>query len=576
MRVLLGVRKSVVHPVHDSISPRHEVRRALHGIAQKVEKSLPINVHREHFMRSVSVVKEGLQENGAKPVRRKKTQYDHFEKFCILQDTVIYAGDVPLRAKGRGSKKLPSVFCLANCQQSAFFTPAKQIFANLSISKTQFDFVFGKQYFLKFHKKIMQAKHFLILLLPFCLLFACSPSKKFGAKNSPLSRILAGLERDSIGRAVLKNKDRYEIQIIYTQIDRDAQGKPQFTSFWHNVDSTRYFYPASTVKMPLALLALEKINHLRRSGYPRLTRNTFYGLDSLRAFQQRYTADPAAPNSKPSIAHDVRQIFVVSDNLAYNHLFEFLGREYINRALREKGYSRTGIVHRFNYPGRDNRYASPITFYDATSGIFKLGERFDEHIWENPQHSTRKGKGWYNAADSLVHQPFEMKTKNWFALTDMEKMLRAVLFPDAVPEQNRFSLTGDDYKFLWHYMGIFPRECDYPKYDTTYHDGYVKFFLFGDSKEKRDGSVRSFNKVGEAYGTLTDVAYIVDFEKNVEFILAATILCNSDGIFNDDMYDYDKIGFPFLAKLGRAVYDFELKRERKMKPDLGKLREALR
>lgn len=426
------------------------------------------------------------------------------------------------------------------------------------------------------NKFFLKMKHLAIMLLAFALFQSCFSGKKtLAGKNNPLPDILAALKQDSVGREVLKNKDLYEIQLIYTQIDRDVQGRPHFTSFWHNVDSTRYFYPASTVKMPLALLALEKINLLKRSGYPRLSRNTPYRLDSLRAFQQLYVADSTAPGGKPSIAHDVRQIFVTSDNLAYNHLFEFLGRDYLNKALREKGYSRTGIVHRFNYPGRDNRYASPIEFYDQTGGIFKEGEKFSERIWENPQHSTCKGRGFVNNADSLVNQPFEMKTKNWFALTDMEKMLRAVIFPEAVPEQNRFFLTDDDYRFLWHYMGIFPRECDWPKYDSTYYDGYVKFFLYGDSKAMQNGSVRAFNKVGEAYGTLTDVAYIVDFENGVEFVLAATILCNSDGIFNDDQYDYDKTGFPFLAKLGRAVYDFERKRERKTKPDLKKFKEAL-
>ncbi|MFM8485571.1 MAG: serine hydrolase, partial [Bacteroidota bacterium] len=97
------------------------------------------------------------------------------------------------------------------------------------------------------------------------------------------------------------------------------------------------------VKMPLALLALEKINRLQKE-YPLLTKDTPYRLDSLRPWQQTYTEDAGAPGGKPSIAHDIRQIFVVSDNLAYNHLFEFLGREYINTTLREKGYEHTGIV----------------------------------------------------------------------------------------------------------------------------------------------------------------------------------------------------------------------------------------
>jgi len=420
---------------------------------------------------------------------------------------------------------------------------------------------------------------FRVFLLPaptllFLFLYACSGNKHAHQQDDPLKNILTELKRDSIGVKVLKNKDLYEIQVIYTQINRDAAGRPSFTAYHYNVDSARYFYPASMVKMPLALLALEKLNNLRRSGYPRLKKDSFYRLDSLREYQQHYDSDPAAPGRKPSIAHDIRQIFTVSDNLAYNHLFEFLGRDYINQTLRDKGYTRTGIVHRFNFPARDNRYTSPITFYEPTMGIFKQGEKFEERSWENLQNGTRKGKGYY-LGDSLIGQPFEMKSKNWFALTDMDRMLRAVVFPEAVPEQQRFGLSKEDYAFIWHYMGIFPRECDFPKYDSSYYDGYVKFFLFGDTKQAQDGSVRIFNKVGEAYGTLTDVAYIVDFQNNVEFMLSATLLCNTDGVFNDDQYDYNSIGFPFLAKLGRAVYQYELKRERSTKPDTEKFRKAV-
>jgi Beta-lactamase enzyme family len=419
-------------------------------------------------------------------------------------------------------------------------------------------------------------KHVLISIFSAVLLAGCSTSKQIAFQNDPLGSILKELVLDSIGREVLRNPDVYEIQIIYTQIDRDASGRPTFTSYWHNVDSTRYFYPASVVKMPLALLSLEKINRLKRGGYPRLNRNTPYRLDSLRAFQQNYAVDAGAPDKRPSIAHDVRQIFMVSDNLAYNHMFEFLGREDINAALHHKGYTRTGIVHRFNHAGRDNRYAAPLAFYDRDRVIFKENERLDTTNWKNPQHGTLKGKG-YMSNNVLVNQAFEMKNKNWFALTDMEKMVKAVIFPEAVPARNRFDLSDDDYRFLWRYMGLFPRECDYPRYDPAEHyDGYVKFFLFGDGKETRDGSVRVFNKVGEAYGTLTDAAYIVDFKNNTEFLLSATILCNKDGVFNDDHYDYDKIGFPFLARLGRAVQAYELKRPRPVKPDLSKYENALK
>jgi hypothetical protein len=436
----------------------------------------------------------------------------------------------------------------------------------------QIDGVYTRPISIPKQHRVFMKFHYLIF---FALLSACATGPKIAGKvaSNPLEKILATHAADF--DSILRRPDVYEVQIIYTQIDRDAQQKPHFKSWQWNVDSTRYFYPASMVKMPLALLALEKINWLRRSGYPRLKKETPYRLDSLRLFQQQYAGDPGAPGGKPSIAHDIRQIFTVSDNLAYNHLFEFLGRDYINEKLHEKGYTRTGIVHRFNYPGRDNRYTSPMVFYEPTVGVYKQGEKFEDRIWENPQSATTKGKGYYNATDSLVNQPFEMGKKNWFALEDMDKMLRAVIFPEAMPEQNRFKLQTEDYQFLWHYMGIFPRECDWPSYDSTYYDGYVKFFLLGDGPEKRDGKVRVFNKVGEAYGTLTDVAYVVDFDNKVEFMLSATILCNRDGIFNDDQYDYDKIGFPFLAKLGRAVLQRELKRPRKVTPDLSQYAKAM-
>ncbi len=67
---------------------------------------------------------------------------------------------------------------------------------------------------------------------------------------------------------------------------------------------------------------------------------------------------------------------------------------------------------------------------------------------------------------------------------------------------------------------------------------------------------------------LIDVAYIADFDKNIEFFLSAAINCNTDGIVNDDKYAYDSIGFPFMKNLGRVIYDYELKRKRTYLPDL--------
>ena len=92
--------------------------------------------------------------------------------------------------------------------------------------------------------------------------------------------------------------------------------------------------------------------------------------------------------------------------------------------------------------------------------------------------------------------------------------------------------------------------------------------MFGAGKEKLPENIRIFKKEGDAYGHMIDVAYIVDYKNKIEFFLSAIIYCNSDGILNDDKYDYENIGQPFMKNLGRVLYDYELKRTYKIRPDL--------
>ncbi|MGI8638054.1 MAG: hypothetical protein ACR2KZ_21885, partial [Segetibacter sp.] len=121
-------------------------------------------------------------------------------------------------------------------------------------------------------------------------------------------------------------------------------------------------------------------------------------------------------------------------------------------------------------------------------------------------------------------------------------------------------------------LSQFPSETNYPKYDTLkYYGSYVKFF-FHDSSHAMPENIRVFNKVGWAYGFMTDVSYIADFKNNVEFMLSATIYVNSDGILNDDKYDYDTIGYPFFYQLGQTMYRYELERKRPFPPNLSSLK----
>ena len=109
----------------------------------------------------------------------------------------------------------------------------------------------------------------------------------------------------------------------------------------------------------------------------------------------------------------------------------------------------------------------------------------------------------------------------------------------------------------------------HPRYDTSeYFDSYTKFFLFKAGRGKIPAYIRDFNKTGWSYGFLTDIAYIVDFKNNVDFMLSGVIYVNSDGILNDDKYEYKETGYPFFKEVGDIIYNYELNRKRKNKPNL--------
>jgi hypothetical protein len=361
----------------------------------------------------------------------------------------------------------------------------------------------------------------------------------------------------------LKDKE-HRIQIIYTQIDRNAKNEPVLTDYTFNNDPQLYFYPASTVKMPVAFLALQKLNELKVAG---LDRNTTMINEAAYSGQTAVYNDPHSEDGRPTIANYIKKIFLVSDNDAYNRLYEFLGQEYINRTLHKMGYDSVQIVHRLEVALSDdeNRATNPIRFYDTSGKTIYQQALLRSNLVYQPRQ-TFLGKGYYSRG-KLINQPFDFSKKNRVVLSDLHSILKSVLFPEAVPAEKRFNLTDDDYSFLYKYMSMMPRESLFPQYDTAYPDAYVKFLGFG-ARGSIPPAYRIFNKVGDAYGFLTDVAYIVDFERNIEFMLSATIHCNSDGIYNDDHYDYETKGFPFMKALGEAFMNYEIGRKRKHAPDL--------
>lgn len=409
----------------------------------------------------------------------------------------------------------------------------------------------------------------LTLLSVFILAIACrSTMQTIESSPDPGKNTLVELlQSNKEMQRFIQNKEELNLQVIYTKIDRNPKGEPHFTDYLFNVDAGKYFYPASTVKMPVAFLALEKINELRER---RIDKYSTMITDSSFSGQQVSYTQPTAKDSKASIAHYIKQIFLVSDNDAFNRLYEFLGQEYIHNYLQQKGYNHSVIRHRLAIflSQEQNRHTNPVGFYDTSGNVlYEQAAQYSKASF--PDANIKLGKGYYSG-NKLINEPFDFSLKNNVSLQDLHQQLRTFIFPASVKKEQRYNISEEDQLFALRWMSSYPRESRYPYYDTiSYPDNYTKFL---GSKIISNSNVRIFSKAGWAYGFLTDVAYIIDLENNVEFMISATILNNSDGVFNDDKYDFEKTGFPFMALLGDIVYQHELKRKRPGKVDLSGLR----
>jgi hypothetical protein len=372
---------------------------------------------------------------------------------------------------------------------------------------------------------------------------------------------------------ILNHPTHNEVQILYTQIDRDENNIPHFKSYSYRLNANHYFYPASTVKLPTAIFTLEKLNELHIAG---LNEKSVMITDSAFAGQTRVTKDSTSKSGLPSIDNYIKKILLVSDNDAYNRLYEFVGREEINTKLKKYDLNGTRIIGRLAIgdKGESTKHTNPVDFYKGKKLVYHKPALYDDHEYPMHPENMIQGKGYLDKNDKLVMEPFDFSHNNIYPLADQQLVLNRLLFPETFPKEQQYNLTNEQYRFIYHYMSMWPTESRHPTYNQLeYFPAYCKWLFYGgDSLAMINPNIRIFNKIGDSYGYDIDNAYIVDFKNKVEFILSAVVQSNEDGIYNDNKYEYKTVCLPFMKNLGQVIYQYELKRERKYKPDLKKFK----
>ena len=356
---------------------------------------------------------------------------------------------------------------------------------------------------------------------------------------------------------LLARASEHRIQAVLGMVEVPDDGSRPFLVQYGFRTGDEYFYPASTVKLFAAVAALERLAEIaRETGHPvgPDTRLVFHPLFAGESLQDH---DPSnLDGGAITVRHEIRKLFLVSDNESFNRLYELLGQDGFARSLERAGIPDARIVHRLSErrtTGENRRY--PRVDLVGDGFVETLPERTSPALPSLPPRPGLEIGTAYLEDEKRVEGPLDFSTKNAVSLTDLQRGLCKVVRPDVdCGEGAPFALDDNGRALVMEAMSQFPRESRNPTYDAKdFPDEYAKWVLPGLRRTAVGRRAILYDKSGQAYGFTIDNAYIVDPDAERSFFLAATIYTNSDGVLNDDAYDYESIALPFFADLAEAV-----------------------
>jgi len=372
---------------------------------------------------------------------------------------------------------------------------------------------------------------------------------------------------------IVKDGPRYRVQILLGRIASDTPGKPRLVRSGFRVDA-EYFYPASSIKLLAAVGALEHLNSYD---------NPMLGADTPMTIGPLFDGDTPQNKDESNLdggtitaGHEIRKLFLVSDNPAFNRLFDLCGHESLNSQMHRAGLGSTVINHRLSESRAIPRQldTAAITFHTPVGDVEQAAQQSGLSL-RNTSRETQVGVG-YLSKDQRIDTPMEFAGRNGISLVDLQNALIMTVRPDIDLGLPGFELSDTDRLRLVYAMGQFPHESLNPQYrGSDYPDHAYKLFLPGvrrafmkadqygtgstDLSSALSGvdnsaNIRIYNKLGQAYGFTIENAYIVTGRPEIEpFFLTAVIYTNEDGILNDNIYEYAAVAEPFMEHLAEVV-----------------------
>lgn len=391
----------------------------------------------------------------------------------------------------------------------------------------------------------------MIRILPFLFLFGFYNIVTCQISKDDFYSSLFG--KDSLVDYVLRNREKFRLQFIVTNVQRDDNGNEMFNTY--DFSTNEYFYPASLVKLPVAIATLEMLDSLNITldSKIKMKKDVLCGSNAF--------VDITQKNTIP-IEVGIEEMLAISNNEYYSLFFHLVTPKRLNSFLLKHGVMDSKIYNSFSGcpKGKEietnsytiiNRsgnsvYSQPKTRLDSSEYMNRLPYSNSKLIGK---YCIQNGKKIKNSYDFNYHLDYP--------LADIHSTLFRLVFPQSFSTKERFNINSNSRLFLLKCLSKYPREMQNKAYHnlSVYPDNYYKYSIIGDKPRlsKNDNNCRTYSKIGIAYGFVTETAYIVDFEKQQDFLMSVSIYVNTDEIMNDGKYEYESIARPFLAKFSRII-----------------------
>ncbi len=355
-------------------------------------------------------------------------------------------------------------------------------------------------------------------------------------KDVLAEQILSG--GGALTKKVLAAPEDYRFQVLFTEIDGNRLVRHGYRA------DAEYYFPASSMKVPITLAAYERLATLRK---------TQPGVDRDATMVIHPVASGPGESYTTTLARETWRALIVSDNFSANRLLGFVGHREANETLWGLGFRSVRIHTGFatGAPTMDPAEASPTLDFSGPQGKATLRARKSTlRLPPTDATSLDIGKAYIDGG-RRVDKPLSFAAKNAIRLEELQDALVRIVRPDLFPLED--TASPDDLAYVKSALGTLPSASGLAGYDRNIVADYPLVpFLRGIERVRSRAHFQIFSKVGQAFGFLIENAYIVDKDTGRAFFLTASIFANPDGVMNNDIYAYDTIAFPVLADVGEV------------------------